>query len=97
MQRQPGSRKMVGYPGLEKQADVGQLLVARSIDTRLALRDQILPRAFGRHDHGMAAALHASEQMVEQAAGACEGERHLWDQHVVGIRLGERGVAGDEA
>ncbi len=45
----------------------------------------------------MPALLDAPAQVREQPAVAVERERHLRDEHDVGIAAGERGVAGDEA
>ena len=59
-------------------------------------RDPARPLRPPRSRHGRGRWTRA-EQVVEKAAGAVEGERHLRDQHVVGIGLGQCRVAGDEA
>jgi hypothetical protein len=88
---------VVGDPLAEKGPDVVEFLVARGVHSRLLGGDEILPGPLGHDDDRMATVADPPRQVDEKAAGAVEGEGHLGDQHVVGVGLSQRRVAGDKA
>src|SRR3712207_8002224 len=49
------------------------------------------------HHHGVPPLLHPLAQVLQQPALTVEREGHLGDEDVVGVVLGQRRVAGDEA
>ena len=71
--------------------------VAGGVGAGRLVGEVLLAGALGDDDHGVPALLDGPAQVREEAVLAVELERHLGDQHEVGVVLGQRGVAGDEA
>ena len=90
-------REVVGDALLEQPPDVVQAHVAGGVSAGRLGGQVLLPGALGDDDHGVAAFPHGAAQVREEPVLAVQLERHLRDQHVVGVVLGQRGVAGDEA
>ncbi len=84
----------VGDDGLaQEKADVAQFDIAGSVGARLAA-DEVLPRALGHGNDGMA----ARRQPVAQGGQECrQRERLLRHEAEVDLAIGQRGVGGDEA
>ena len=79
----------------QETADVGELLVAGGV-VGLGVGQVLLTRALRDHQDRVALGLDSAPDVREQAVVAVELERHLGDQHEVGVVVGDRGVAGDE-
>ena len=71
--------------------------VAGGVGARWLAGEVLLAGALGDDDHRVPALGDRRAQVREEPVLAVELERHLGDQHEVGVVLGQRRVAGDEA
>ena len=89
-----GRREVVEDPVAQVEAEVAELAVAGGVGRRRVLQI-LLAGTLGDHDQGVPARRATRRAQVRQET--VHVDRHLGDQHVVGVVVGQRRVAGDEA